>query len=455
MILRLTAVLIFLLAAVQCFSADAAEMYRIRIENSTGGRVQVSLDEGNTYVTLGHVRRHAVAYYTGFPASAYVPNGTVAATAVHGLRLKVGTLTTGSKHIPITISVVPVEFDCIPEGYGGHIPYGSGIYTDLRAGTGIFRNFAPLVSNPIYLERGSELVSLPDVWKPTAGAVLVVIARFPQPTIRELTFENSRGGTVTATYDDGKAEQIATVSSPLKGIGRFDGTSYTGIGLINTNHGGVLTVSTAPITDSKLIEGQGRERRGGFEIQPSVHATTQYPMPQAMVIAPLNGAHTLEGYQPVFSGYIGLAYDPAMPELSCRAEVSVSGGPWQPMPEIIGKQDSAISSRNITKIRIVFPRYSKSLVKTWLAQEVKHMAQGKTVVKGTANLYPKKSPINGSVVTFAIDGQFKSATTQSPFAYSWDTTTVPNGEHQIDIAISDSNGNVSSTEQRIVVVQNS
>jgi hypothetical protein len=268
------AVAFLCLVAAQCLAAEPKELFRIRVENSAGGRVQVSIDSGKTFLTVGRVRRSAVAYYTGFAASAYVPDGSVAATAVHGVRLKVGTLVSDKKRIPLTISLVPSEFDETPDGYGGHIPYGSGIYTDIPSGTAIFRNFAPFVGSSIMIETAGGPTKLPNAWKPVEGAVLVIISSLPQPYLKTLEIENRRGGAVTAEYDDGKSQRIATVTCPLKGIGRFDGTSYTGVGLINTNHGGVLTISTAPIATSKLLEGKGPERRGGFEIQPSAHAKT-------------------------------------------------------------------------------------------------------------------------------------------------------------------------------------
>ena len=44
-------------------------------------------------------------------------------------------------------------------------------------------------------------------------------------------------------YPDGSAEQIASVDRPVQGTGRYDGTTFTGVGAVNTSHGGVLTVS--------------------------------------------------------------------------------------------------------------------------------------------------------------------------------------------------------------------
>lgn len=341
-------------------AVETREIFRVRVENSAGGSVQVSLDSGKNYTTIGKVRRPATATLTGFAASAYLPDSVVAATAIHGIRLKTGT---DKNKKPMMISLVPAEFDKTPKGYGGHIPRESGIYTDIPAGFGIFRNFAPFVGNPLRLERNSRVVYLPERWQPRGGEAIVIIARIPKPYLREIEIDNRVGGQVIARYDDNREEHIATVTQPVKGIGRFDGTSYTGVGLINTNHAGVVTISSAPVSKLDLFEGDGTERRGGFEIQPSEHAKTQPPMTQAMVIASVPGKKPLEGAPPVFLGYIGLAYDPVDESNSIRVEVSTPEGNWQPMPEIVGRNDFALATRNITGFRIIFPSYDNEFLK--------------------------------------------------------------------------------------------
>lgn len=355
---RLAAVVILLICgmATDLYSSVQynGEIFRIKVENENGGRVQVSDDGGGSYSTVGHVVRRAASLHKAFPAAAYTPCNSVAATAVHGIRIRAGS----PDDPPVTFSLVPSEFSAIPKGYGGHIPYGSGIYTDIPTGKAIFRNFAPLVGSLVKIERNGALVDLPEKWQPGDGDIIVIISYLPKPYLRELVFENRAGGSVVAKYDDGREERVATVLRAVKGVGRFDGASYTGIGLINTNHGGVITISTSPITTSKLLEGIGKERRGGFQIQPSEHAKTQPPMPQAMVIGPVDGAAPLEGRAPLFSGYIGLFYDPSEPKNSLKAEVSIRGGPWLPMPEAIGKQDDALEKIGVTGIRLLFPLVS-------------------------------------------------------------------------------------------------
>ena len=72
---------------------------------------------------MGRVKIAANARTIGFAASSYIPNGTVAATAVHGVRIKTGQFTervVGKAQKPLMFSLTPAEFSEIPKGYGGH-----------------------------------------------------------------------------------------------------------------------------------------------------------------------------------------------------------------------------------------------------------------------------------------------------------------------------------------------
>jgi hypothetical protein len=427
---------------------DSDEIFRIRVENSVEGRVQVSTDSGKTYATVGHVNHPATRTLLGFAASAYTPDRAVAATAVHSIRVK--TYTTNGE--PMTVSIVASEFLKVPSDYGGYIPYDSGIYTDIPAGQVIFRNFAPFVGNPAKLERGGSLIDIPQGWQPASGDVLVVIAYLPNPYLRELVFENKAKGQVTATYTDGKTEQVGTVIVPVIGVGRFDATSYTGEGFVNTNHGGVVTISTAPIANSTLHEGKGDERRGGFQIQPSVHWKTQIPMPQSMAVAPMPGARPLEGQPPIFAGYISLAYDAKSPDRSMRVECGFADGTWQAMPGITGKEDDIFRRLGVTKIRLLFPKYDEELLTNSLAIAATR-PRGATI-KGIARLAPSKEVRSGSMVAFMVDGRVQGITNRSPYYFLWDTTTARNGEHDVEIDVSDPSGVIISTDKKHVAVWN-
>lgn len=342
------------------------DLFVIRVTNSVGGAVEVG--RAGNYRKVGTVRVPATETVQGFAASTYVPNSSVAATAVHGIRIKTGSV--GGK--PRMISLVPLQFAEVPKGYGGHIPYRSGIYTDIPAGVSLFRSLSPFVGNRVYL-KGSDgkLRPLPASYRPAVGDVIVIHVRVPTKMPVELEFENRRGGDVLAKYSDGSISKLASVVRPVEGVGRFDGTSYTGVGAVNTNHAGVLTISTAPVQKGLgVMDGEGEEKRGGFMIQPSRHAKTQPVMGQVMIVERLPGASPLEGAPPMFSECINLAWNPDDPHNSYRAEVRINSGEWQPAHEIVGKDDHAFSDQvrgRVTHIRLLFPQFSGKFVEAEIA----------------------------------------------------------------------------------------
>lgn len=475
-------VLLFMLAgcivpATAC-GAEGVELCRIRVHNSAQGPVQVSCDGGKSYTTVGRVIRPATGAVNGFPAAAYTPAGKVAATAVHGIRVKVGRKDKGadSAQPPLTFSIVSEEFAKTPKGFGGHVPGKSGIYTDIPAGKSIFREFAPFVGNQVLLQDASRRLSpIPSGYSPMPGDVLVIVVERPARCPEEIVFENRTGGAVTARYADGAVEKIAEVIHPVGGVGRYDGTSYTGPGAINTNHGGVLTISTAPIARGLLQEGDGPERRGGFMIQPSKHAATQGTAPpQVMVIRPPQlGGEPLEGKPPLFCGCISLAYDPVNERNSYIAQVRIDDGEWRNMPVIVGKADDAFGSEylnrifagdgdrskvhtGVTAIRIRFPVYDQA----YLAARLKASARRYATASGKSQIVSGVLTVNARLinhdrvmfVAFYIDGDLRCMSNSQPFQYDWDTTTVPDGEHEIEVRALDSAGGViSKTVSRVIV----
>jgi len=456
------------------------ELFRIRVTNSTGGTVEVSLDRGGRYLTLGQVTKPAYGTIVSFGAAGYAPDSSVAATSVHGLRVKVAQLSGQTANAPMTFSIVPQEFGKIPKGYGGHEAGSSGIYTDIPAGTAVFRTFAPFAGSRIYLQRSGALEPLASDYKPAAHDVYVIVVERPAKWPSAIEFENRKGGAVTVVYPDGKREEITKVISPVPGVGRFDGTSYTGVGLVNTNHGGVITISTAPISDSSLLEGDGPERRGGFMIQPSYHSRIQpCPPNQVMIVGPENPAErVLEGKPPLFSGFVGLAYDPMDHANSCRAQVRIDGGDWENVPTVVGKVDNAflpawltayygrlgqkrVVKTGVTHIRLLFPRLDKAFL---TAQAGKYRtiyantalsAAGGEAVSGTVTInaaVKNNAPL--AFVSIFLDGQPAGISNTVPYSYSWDTTRYDDGPHTIDVRGSDETGRVVTSKITRVVVKN-
>lgn len=434
------------------------EACRIRIRNEAKGLVQVSLDKGATWSTVGRVKSPANARIPGFAAASYIPHGTVAATAVHGIRIKSGqyTLGVGKAQKSMLFSIAPLEFAQIPSGFGGHRPRSAGIYTDIYSGHSIFRNQSPYVGNAVFVERKGALLPLPEDYTPLEGEALVIIVARPDKAVSEIVFENKPSGKVVVTYPDGTSEQIASVARPVKGTGRYDGTTFTGVGAVNTSHGGVLTISTAPACLPMTVEGGPQETRGGFMVQPYFHAKDQGDeSPQVMVIGPRDSKRPrMEGTPPLFFGGINLSRYYGHPENSYRAQVRIDDGSWEDVPQIIGKADDSLTApylrsyfaakgnprsvvQGVTAVRLLFARFDSDLLARDLAQEVEDYTKrvtGVAVVKGVTQLAPPATQIHPDcLISFYLDGNLALMSTSDPCTWKWDTRTASNGLHEIRI----------------------
>ncbi|MGO8671467.1 MAG: hypothetical protein ACLQVD_08920 [Capsulimonadaceae bacterium] len=479
----MTLVLLVSLAAVSCAlaSADSAivgpreiprhyapfsqiETHRIRIDNIAGGLVEVSADAGVSWRTVGRVTAPATDSLSGYLASGYAAPGTVAAVAVHGLRIRVGDLTSA---YPKLINILPLEFAQTPVFFGGHIAGDSGIYTDIAAGTSIFRDLSPYSGNPVLLTArdGSE-ADLPTNYHPAVGDILTIIVKRPANPLVEVDFPNVKNMPVLAKYSDGTIRTLTTVLKPVYGIGRYDGTSYTGVGAINTSHTGVLTISTAPVTESQLLEGVGPERRGGFQITPSYH-NTQSDEAWAASVMVLGRKHMetevdLEGTPPLFLGYFDLGWMPDDPDHSWRAQVQYGKPVWQPMPQVIGTNNDAM--RRVTAIRVVRSSYGD---RAWIAARLNEDVYGYHL-RRLADARAGRMPVDrGSVtvsagpldprtrfVAYYVDGALRGITNAPPFRFIWDTNDSADGDHSVEVRQEDGDNGTVVSHQTTVWVDN-
>lgn len=450
------------------------EACRIRVHNEERGLIQISVDKGRSWSTVGRVISPANARIVGFWASSYAPHGTVAATATHGIRVKTGqySLGVGKTQKTMLLSIEPLEFAKKPSGFGGHTSRSSGIYTDIYAGHSIFRNLSPYVGSVVYLEDDHRNQALPDDYTPIKGDTYVIVVTRPDRQIASITFENRARGKVTVNYRDGSSNDIASVVRPVKGVGRYDGTTFTGVGAVNTNHCGVLTISTAPARPPLTQEGGSVETRGGFMIQPAFHASQQGEQsPQVMVIGPADGSSEtagpkVEGTEPLFFGNINLTSYKSHPENSFRTQLRIDDGDWENMPEIVGRVDNAFTpaylnqifsskKRNImhgvTAIRLLFPEYDVQLLRQDLAKEAAGYAARVSDVRaisGTVAIKPRKSIEPSTLVEYYLDGN-PTFTCSGDRAWQFDTTKTTNGLHEVEIIYG------RTVERRTVMIRNS
>ena len=441
------------------------ETHRIRVVNSVDGAIQVSDDKGKVWHLIGRVTAPAMESLMGYSAAGYARPGTVAATAVHGIRIRVGDSGTPD---PLLINILPREFAQTPKLFGGHISGLSGIYTTLPVGTAIFRGLSPLVGNSVYLEHdmGRDLEPLPVNYIPRDGDVLEIVVLAPVNPLKEVDFDNVAGGDVRVTYADNTTNILTHVVKPVVGVGRYDGCSYTGVGAINTNHDGVITISTAPVSPSPLFEGIGPERRGGFQIQPAFHNAQGdgAGAPSVLVIGSHKkpSAPEMEGRPPLFYGYFDLAWSADAPKHSWRTEVQRKHGSWTAMPTLIGSKTLALA--DVTALRLVRSSPGDT---AWRDGQIR-VAEADYAQTALADARAGKSLVERGQISFSVaapdprtayiafyrDGQFAGITNSVPYTFHWDTRKAPDGEYVIEAEAQDANNQLLSTTRTKIWVDN-
>ncbi len=324
-------------------SREGNEECRVRIENREHGEIAVSTDRGVTWTAIGRVLRpndgHAQETGDdGFTAADWAPSGSVAATAVNALHIKVRQ---GTRHA-VLFTIQPRELlSKTAEEVKSYFSSPTSIFTDIPAGELLFGpEYAPRLGNPVYVIREGETIRIPEEYKPMPGDTLVIRSLRPSPCLKEVRFVNRPGGLVFAAYSDGSATCIGRVAKPVGATGRFGGSQYAGRGAVRANHPGVLCVSTSKRGDI-----------GGFQIIPDVHAGgpgLKYVWGNIsawMIVRPLlPGRPMLEGRFPLFGGHVRPG--------TGRCLVRIDDGRWEPVPERVGLVRDGL--RNVTEIRLVF-----------------------------------------------------------------------------------------------------
>jgi len=342
-------------------------MLRIRIANDADGPIAVSRDRGSTWSGVGRVLRYtAQVNRRGYTASKWASAGQVAATAVNAIHINAGYNREDDRGI--VFSLLPREMLAAPADYGSFLSPDSSIYTDIPAGESIFGGGdAPFVGSQVYLEgEDNALFLVEEGYVPARGDVLVIVVLRPTHYPLEARFENREGGGVWLLYSDGWWEMIGWVIRPVRGIGRFLGARYAGIGRIRANHTGVIDISTSPIGDL-----------GAFQIIPFMHALSSemgiaWRLTQWMVLAPLDEeASVWDGLSPLFCQHLRPDYrsdDLYAPDWRNRllsrflVEVDLGDG-WQPMPAWRLSRDpqaplpewANIALAEVERVRILFP----------------------------------------------------------------------------------------------------
>ena len=338
------------------------EVYQIRLINELDGKIEISLNQGATWQSIGRVVKPANKVNPkGYTASAWAKNGTVAAIAVNALHIKVNLNPKDDKGV--IFSILPKEqLEVLPKDYSSYLSPSSSIFTDIPAGSSIFGGgFSPFVGNPVYVELKGKLTPIAQDYVPKEGDIIIIKVEKPVRYPARIIFENRFGGFITLIYPDGEEKKIGEVFKPVQGTGNFLGSLYTRWGRIRANHCGVICISTSP---------QGKV--GGFQIIPAYHGMSPEMgnariLTQWLVVGPLGGYDpSPEGTAPLFSNFIQPSFNAEdiyerdfhlwLKRLLGRSlvQVKIKNGKWQSMPRLIGRDDTSL--KDVTQIQIWLPQ---------------------------------------------------------------------------------------------------
>ncbi len=346
------------------------EAYRIEILNAADGPIKVSTNEGRTWSTAGKVIYPCnLVNNKAYTASKWAETGAVAATAVNAIHIKAGYNRSVDKGV--VFSLLPKEFVSPPENYNSFLSPNSSIYTDIKAGEGLFGGgYAPFVGDPVFISTSSDpvLKRMADGYVPSVNDILTIKVMRPVRQPKAIVFENRFGGHIKVIYWNGDSMTIGEVLKPVQGIGRFTGTQFAPAGRIRANHTGVIDISTS-----------GRGRTGGFQIIPANHGMSEEMvkarlMTQWMVVGPTSiFERSLEGARPLFSNYLQPSYrkmdlesETWTKDLLSRflVDVKMKGSDkWVPMPAYSVDPDYSkdlpewanSALQDVTHVRILFP----------------------------------------------------------------------------------------------------
>jgi hypothetical protein len=290
----------------------------------------------------------------------------VAATAVNAIHITVGYNSEDDRGV--VFSLLPREFLAPPADYQSFLSPDSSIYTDIAAGEGIFGGgAAPLVGSPIFREEADcSLCPLCPGYVPARGDALVIVVVRPDPYPIAAVFENREGGAITLQYPDGSQHLLGWVIRPVRGIGRFEGARYAGIGRIRAGHAGVIDVSSSPVG-----------YLGAFQIIPVGHALSPemgfaWDLTQWMIVGPVAEESPLwEALMPLFYQHIRPDYLPGdlhgpdwEERLLARFLVEVDlGRGWRPLSAPRLAADPTVplpdwahhALDGVQRVRILFP----------------------------------------------------------------------------------------------------
>jgi hypothetical protein len=341
------------------------ETHRIRIGNRKGGAIEISLDGGQNWVTVGRVTQPATDTGAGFTALAAAPPGSIAAISVEGLTVRSAP---GGHPAPAHQgeTAKPRIFRLLPAGRPAS---AAGIGTDVAAGHGIFGPLAPPLGSKLLLETATGAAQpLPGGYIPQVGDHLIIVATVPADAPAMLVFENKTGGRVLSVSPTGDETVVGQVRRPLRGVERYPATEGAECGSVVSHFPAAIVVASTSAKPGELggflIQPVSAFRRSGVQAfgadkhSPAVDASVPERL-NARTPERLNAGESEDGSVlvvdhlalsgPAFG--VPITLSPAGGSLvgETRVEARLDGGPWEPLPAAVGSTPAAFTGEALTQ----------------------------------------------------------------------------------------------------------
>lgn len=389
--------------------------------------MDVSSDGGISWLRIGSVTKPATAAGSSSKLLSIAEPASVAGAAPNYLLVHLGAAADRAASLRI--------------GAAGHPETASAAITDIAPSSPLFRSIAPPPGSRFRLVRDGALTDPPTGYTPRLDDMWVMLVDLaPEGSVSTLTIENSPGGSAVFQVTGGLPRLVGKVRQPLRGIGRYAGTELGSAGDLL-----MWTPVTILVSTSGGGSEAGVEKRGGFIIQPAEPALEGATHAASQVLIE---AVASEGGPPIaalFGLPLPLSGSDALDVARPRVEIRVDGGEWRAMPALAGpiSEDgfpaalrSALSAaapieRGITHFRLIAPAPSKeALARRLLLAAATPVGEPQIgIVTVAANV----TDAEVAYVRFKLDGEQTLLTNLPPFNWRWDTTSVPNGEHLIEI----------------------
>lgn len=474
----------------------ARETLRVRVGNRKGAAIEVSLDGGRNWTTLGRVTRPATDTGAGFAALAMAAPGTVATISRDRITVR-------TDRAPASGAAKPRIFSLAP---AGGVVGAASIATDLPRGRDLFGPLAPPLGSTVLLETAGRTRPLPGGYIPQAGDHLVIIAKVPADAPAMLVFENREGGRILAVSPTGDETMVGSVRRPLRGVARYPATDGARCGGVASHHPAAIVVATTPadaasgpVPDSRQPAAPGASAAsdppgyGGFLIQPEASAAALKPEEGSVLVV-----DRLTAAGRPFALPIRLSPGGGSLVGETRVEARLDGGAWEPLPAVGGvapaaltaaaleeqfkaRGDSRSLTEGITHLRLVLGPSTPERLRAALPPAASGRETGTTATPAaptrqaarTGAAPPKKAPaapgrkttktlrvvanIQGEgihYVMFYVNGRLRKMTNTPPYEWRWDTRQDANGAHSLEIRGADVNGRILTTQTQKVSVYN-